>query len=123
KIPVKRVEVLCDQLHWKGLLEAGTTLPPSTWPCISIVNPTHKRAKELERCLRSLFVLDYPAQFLEIVVVDDATADETGSMLQHLVQEATTQGLKMRVVRHEKRQGAGISRNTGTEAARHDFIA
>ncbi len=77
-IPVKRVEALCNQLRWKGLLEAGPALPPATWPCVSIVIPSYNRAKELERCLYALFGLDYPVQCLEIIVVDDASTDETG---------------------------------------------
>ncbi|HEX9131380.1 MAG TPA: glycosyltransferase, partial [Ktedonobacteraceae bacterium] len=120
---VRRVETLCDQLRWRGLLEAGPLLPPSTWPCVSIVIPSYNRAKELERCLRSLFALDYPAGCLEIIVVDDASTDETCSVLQRLVKEAATHDLVMRVIYHEKRQGVGISRNTGAEAAQHDLIA
>ncbi len=122
-MPVKRVEAFCDQLRWKGLLEAGPALPPPVWPSVSIVIPTYNRAKELERCLRSLFALDYPAHCLEIIVVDDASTDETTTMLQHLLQEAAAQGLEMRVVHHTKQQGVGISRNTGAGAAQHDLIA
>jgi len=122
-MPFRRVETLCDQLRWKGLLEAGSTLPPPTWPNISIVIPTYNRAKELERCLHSLFALDYPAHCLEIIVVDDASTDETSSTLQRMVQEAAARGLEMRVVCHKQRQGVGVSRNTGAEAARHNLIA
>jgi mycofactocin system glycosyltransferase len=122
-IPAKPVEALCDQLRWRGLLEAGPPLPPPTWPCVSIVIPSYNRAKELERCLRSLFALDYPADRLEIIVVDDASTDETSSSLQRLVQEAATHDLEVRVVRHEKQQGVGNSRNTGAEAALYDLIA
>ncbi len=118
---IKRMEALCDQLRWKGLLEAGPALPPPAWPYVSIVIPTYNRAKELERCLRSLFTLDYPC--LEIIVVDDASTDETNRTLQRMAQEAAAHVLEMRVVRHEKRQGVGISRNTGTEVAQHDLIA
>jgi mycofactocin system glycosyltransferase len=118
---IKRVEALCDQLRWKGLLEAGPALPPPVWPYVSIVIPTYNRAKELERCLRSLFSLDYPC--LEIIVVDDASTDETSRTLQRMAQEAAAHGLEMRVVCHEKQQGVGISRNTGTEATQHDLIA
>src|SRR5258708_24834013 len=39
-IPVKRVEALCNQLRWKGLLEAGAAVPPPTSPPLSIVVPT-----------------------------------------------------------------------------------
>ncbi|HEY6284941.1 MAG TPA: glycosyltransferase, partial [Ktedonobacteraceae bacterium] len=122
-MPLKRIESLCDQLHWKGLLEAGPPLPPPTWPTVSIVIPSYNRAKELERCLRSLFVLDYPADCLEIIIVDDGSNDETSIMLQHLQQEATTYGLALRTLCHEKQQGAGISRNTGTEVAQYDLVA
>jgi mycofactocin system glycosyltransferase len=121
--PVEQVEVLCDQLRWKGLLEAGPPLPPPSWPCVSIVIPSYNRAKELERSLHSLFSLDYPADCLEIIVVDDASTDETGSMLQRLVKEAATHDLELREMRHEKQRGVGISRNTGAEAARYNLIA
>jgi mycofactocin system glycosyltransferase len=122
-MPVKRVEALCDQLHWKGLLEAGPVLPPPVWPHVSIVIPTYNRAKELERCLYSLFALDYPSHCLEIIVVDDASTDETAGMLQRKVQVAETHDLEMRVVRHAKRQGVGIGRNSGVETAKYDLIA
>src|SRR6266851_3788991 len=122
-IPVRRVEALCDQLRWKGLLEAGSTLPPPTWPNVSIVVPTYNRARELERCLRSLFALDYPAHCLEIIVIDDTSTDETSSMLRRMAREVAARGLETRVVCHEQRQGVGISRNTGAQAARHDLIA
>jgi mycofactocin glycosyltransferase len=122
-MPLKRIEALCDQLRWKGLLEAGPPLPPLTWPSVSIVIPSYNRAKELERCLRSLFVLDYPADCLEIIIVDDASNDETGMMLQHLQQETTAYGLAVRTLCHEKRQGVGISRNSGAEVAQYDLVA
>ncbi len=64
QLPIKKVEALCDQLRWKGLLESGPALPPPIWPCVSIVIPSYNRAKELERCLHSLFILDYPIQCL-----------------------------------------------------------
>ena len=122
-MPVRRVEMLCDQLRWKGLLEAGPALPPPEWPHVSIVIPTYNRARELEHCLHSLFALEYPAHCLEIIVVDDASTGETSSTLQRTEQEAALHGLEMRVIRHEQRQGVGISRNTGTEVAQHDLIA
>ena len=122
-MPVNRVETFCDQLCWKGLLEAGPPLPPPTWPCVSIVIPSYNRAKELERCLYSLFSLDYPANCLEIIVVDDASTDETGSMLQHLAQEVATHEQELHVIRHEKQRGVGISRNTGAEAAQYGLVA
>jgi mycofactocin glycosyltransferase len=122
-IPIKRIEALCDKLRWKGLLDSGSLLPLLVLPPVSIVVPSYNRAKELERCLRSLFVLDYPVDCLEIIVVDDASNDETGMMLQHLQQEATEYGFAVRTLRHEKRQGSGMSRNSGTEITQYDLVA
>ncbi len=123
QLPVKSVEALCDQLRWKGLLEAGSVLPPPRWPCVSIAIPSYNRAKELERCLRSLFALDYPVQCLEIIVVDDASTDETSNTLECMMQEAAMYGLSMRAVLHEKQQGVGVSRNTSAKVARYELLA
>jgi mycofactocin glycosyltransferase len=122
-MPIKLIEALCDQLRWKGFLEAGPLLPPLTWPSVSIVIPSYNRAKELERCLRSLFALDYSANCLEIIVVDDASTDETSGFLQRLGQEAATHDLAVQLLQHQKQQGVGIARNSGAEAAQYDLIA
>jgi mycofactocin system glycosyltransferase len=122
-IPLKRIETLCDQLRWNGLLDAGPLLSPHDWPPVSIVIPVYNRVKELERCLRSLLVLDYPAECLEIIVVDDASIDDTQTMLRIMLQEAGACGVVLRTLRHDNQLGPGKSRNTGTEAAHYDLIA
>ncbi len=122
-MPFKRVEALCDSLRWKSLLEAGPVDQPTTWPSISIVIPSYNRANELERCLRALFLLTYPHQLLEILVVDDASTDTTLTVLQSLIQEAETHNIELRSVRHIQRKGVAISRNTGADAAIYELIA
>lgn len=123
RLPVKRVEALCEQLCRKGLLEAGPTLPPQTWPCVSILIPSRNRAGQLERCLRSLLALDYPAHALEIIVVDDASTDETGTMLQRFIEETATHGWTIEVIRHPSQKGVGVGRNTAARAASHELLA
>lgn len=122
-MPLKRVEAMCDSLRWKSLLEAGPVASPTMWPTLSIVIPSYNRANELERCLRSLFLLEYPHDCLEILVVDDASTDTTSATLSALTQEAETHSIQLRSVRHVQRQGVAISRNTGVEAASYDLIA
>src|SRR2546421_4251675 len=123
RLPIKRVQALCEQLRWKGLLEAGPTPPPASWPSVSIIIPSHNRAGQLQVCLRSLCVLDYPVHCLEMLVVDDASTDGTPAMLAQVMQEFEAQGRVIRVVRHSFQQGVARSRNTGAEAARHDLLA
>jgi mycofactocin glycosyltransferase len=122
-LPVKRIETLCQQLRWKGLLEAGPARPPATWPGVSIIIPSHNRAYQLERCLRSLFALNYPADSLEIIVVDDASTDETSTILQQLLQEPIIQGKAIHIIRHADWQGVASSRNSGAEAAHYGLLA
>jgi len=122
-LPIRRVQTLCEQIRWKGVLEAGPTLPPATWPGVSIIIPSYNRANQLERCIKSLLGLDYTAQCLELIVVDDASTDETATMLQNLAQQAAAQGLAIQVIHHTSQQGVAKSRNTGAEAAHHDLLA
>jgi len=122
-MPLKRVEALCDSLRWKSLLEAGPVVAPTAWPSLSIVIPSYNRANELERCLHSLFLVEYPHSLLEIIVVDDASIDTTPTILHSLTQEAETRNIQLRNIRHVQRQGVATSRNTGVEAATYDLIA
>ncbi len=122
-MPLKRVEASCDSLRWKALLEAGPMVQPITWSTLSIVIPSYNRANELERCLRALFLLTYPHQLIEILVVDDASTDTTSAVLHSLIHEAETHNIELRSVRHIQRQGVAISRNTGAEVAKHELIA
>jgi mycofactocin system glycosyltransferase len=123
KLPLKRVHTLCEQMRWKGLLEAGPLLPPVNWPDVSIIIPSYNRARELRRCLQSLEALSYPSNCLEIIVVDDASSDETDTLMQKYMQEAGAKGRNVRVVRHAERRGVALSRNTGAETARYDLLA
>ncbi|MEO9057101.1 MAG: mycofactocin biosynthesis glycosyltransferase MftF, partial [Ktedonobacteraceae bacterium] len=116
----QRVQTLCEQLCAKGLLEAGLMLPPATWPHVSIIIPTHNRANQLERCLRSLYVLEYPIASLEILIVNDASTDETTTMLQRLIRETA---IPIRVLSHTTQQGVAICRNDGAEAACSTLLA
>jgi mycofactocin system glycosyltransferase len=46
-------------------------------PRVSVVIPVKDRAGELRNCLASLMQVDYPADRLEIIVVDDGSSDDT----------------------------------------------
>jgi GT2 family glycosyltransferase len=85
---------------------AGEPLP------ISVVIPAYRRPDMVERALRS--VQAQRRRPAEVIVVDDASGDETG---------ARAERFGARVIVHDENRGVGASRNTGIEAARHDWVA
>ena len=122
-LPVKRVEKLCQQLYWKGLLDTGPAISPETWPGVSIIIPTYNRARQLEQCLAALLNLDYPRDCMEIMVVDDASNDKTGAVLERFVRECNAKEVALHVVRHTRQMGVAIARNSGAEQARMEVLA
>lgn len=81
----------------------------------SVVIPTYNRAGLLSRALESALSQSLPAD--EILVVDDASTDNT---------KAVVEGLKvprLRYFRHQNRSGAAAARNTGIRASHGLYIA
>jgi glycosyltransferase involved in cell wall biosynthesis len=58
---------------------AGKAPDPRLWPMVSVVVPARNEAERVEKALRSLAILDYPA--LEVIAVDDRSADGTGDII------------------------------------------
>jgi glycosyltransferase involved in cell wall biosynthesis/predicted O-methyltransferase YrrM len=84
-------------------------------PDVTVVIPTCGRWHFLAQTLQS--ALGQEAVALEVVVVDDASADETPDRLADL------EDPRVRLVRHETRQGVARVRNDGIEAARGEWVA
>jgi cellulose synthase/poly-beta-1,6-N-acetylglucosamine synthase-like glycosyltransferase len=49
---------------------------------ITVIIPARNEASNIGHCLRSLLQQNYPAQLLEIIVVDDQSTDETALIVQ-----------------------------------------
>jgi N-acetylglucosaminyldiphosphoundecaprenol N-acetyl-beta-D-mannosaminyltransferase len=79
---------------------------------VSVVIPAYRRPEMIERALRS--VLAQRRLPAEIIVVDDASGDDTGGRAQ---------ALGATVLTHADNRGRGAARNTGLEAAHHDWVA
>jgi cellulose synthase/poly-beta-1,6-N-acetylglucosamine synthase-like glycosyltransferase/peptidoglycan/xylan/chitin deacetylase (PgdA/CDA1 family) len=80
---------------------------------VSIVVPAFNEAVGIERSVRSLAASDYPE--LEVIVVDDGSADGTADLVEALGLEA------VRVLR-QANAGKAAALNRGLAAARHDVI-
>jgi len=59
----------------------AATGEPGVWPCVSITIPVHNEAAVIARTLERLLELDYPAGRRQILVVSDASTDETDDIV------------------------------------------
>ena len=84
----------------------------------SIIVCTHNRASDLRMVLSELAALDYAADQFEVVVVDNASTDNT----QEVVRKARNAMAGLRSVR-EERIGLSHARNKGIANAKGEFIA
>ncbi len=87
-------------------------------PTWSIVICTHNRCHDLRETLEGLAGLDYPAGKFEIIVVDNASQDDTPGVV-----EAAKARLADLISLQEERLGLSHARNTGIARARGEFIA
>ncbi|MGH9158684.1 MAG: glycosyltransferase family 2 protein, partial [Vicinamibacteraceae bacterium] len=88
-----------------------------TRPRISVVVCTHNRARFLRDALRSVVDQDFPRPDYEVIVVDNASSDDTGQV----VADFRIHG-NVRYV-HEPTLGLNHARNTGWRAAEGEYVA
>src|SRR5687768_16190982 len=63
--------------------EAARFIDP---PLLSVIVPARNEAPHVATCLRSLLAQDYPN--LEIIVVNDGSTDDTGTLVAELAKES-----------------------------------
>ena len=75
-------------------------------PHVSFVLPTYNYAQYLPVCVRAILAQDYPN--FDIVIVDDASSDDTPEVARQLCQEDS----RVRYFRHEMNVGPVNNWNT-----------
>lgn len=84
-------------------------------PAVSIVIPTYNRAHLIERALRS--VLAQTFQDFEVLVMDDASTDDTAGVMARIGDP------RVRHIRSDRNLGPPAQRNRGLQNARAEFVA
>jgi mycofactocin system glycosyltransferase len=110
----EKIEFFLNDLVRKGFLEQTGISKMETLPSISIIIPVFNRAEDISACLDSLLILDYPKDKLEIIVVDDASTDDTPVAASHY---------PVQLIRNAENRQAPYCRNLGAEKARGDILA
>ena len=105
---------------YHSAIEHRPTAAARTGPRVSVVCSTHGRAALLPRLVAALTDQSLPAGSFELVVVDDASPDDTAAVLERLAAEAP---FAVRILRHPRNRGAAAGRNTGWRAAAAPVVA
>lgn len=111
-------------LFWRH--RQGEPVPaslPDAWPNVTVQLPIYNERHVVERLIAGAVALDYPADYLEIQVVDDSD-DETGDIVARLVNLYRSRGVDIVHCRRFHRGGfkAGALARA-TAVARGEFIA
>ncbi len=81
---------------------------------VTVIIPTYNRALKVCRAISSVF--DQTYKDLEIIVIDDASTDNTLESLKGF-------GESIKVIGHPENKGVSASRNTGIRVSRGRYIA
>ncbi len=84
-------------------------------PKISIIIPVYKTEKYLDECMKSVFSQNYPN--IEVILVDDGSPDNCPALCDKYAKNYDF----VKAV-HQKNMGLGLSRNTGLDAAKGEYV-
>ena len=56
-------------------------LPEGEYPTVSILIPAHNEEMVIVETIQSMIQLDYPKHKLEVVIINDNSSDQTGSII------------------------------------------
>lgn len=97
----------------------GSDIPGPDGPVVSVVVPTLNRLATLRKCLAALAL--QTCESYEVIVVDDASTDDTLGLLEAFGAEHPK--MTLRWLRNDKRRGANASRTRAIEAAAGRYVA
>ena len=89
-------------------------MPPE--PLVSVIIPVFNREDLISRAIESVLLQDYPDY--EIILIDDASSDNTVEKINKTINEG-----RIRLIKLNKRVGPAIARNIGIDLAIGTLVA
>ena len=84
-------------------------------PKVTVIIPTFNRSHLIRRSVES--VLNQTYKNFELIIVDDASTDDTVSSISRLEDD------RIKIIRHKRNTGAPKARNSGISASMGEYIA
>jgi len=78
--------------------------PPAVWPKVAVQLPLFNERRVVERLIDAVAALDYPADRLDLQVLDDST-DETTALAEAAVARHRARGVPIRLLHRDDRRG------------------
>lgn len=90
--------------------------PSDAWPTVTITVPVYNAGSRIRTTLTHLLELDYPRERVQLLVLSDASTDETDDV----VREFAAQGVEL--LRSPVRQGKTAAENAAVAVARGEIV-
>lgn len=87
---------------------------------VSVIIPIYGVERFIERCARNLF--GQTLKEAEFIFVDDATPDNSISLVSKVLEEFPERAQQVRIIRHPENKGLPAARNTGLAEAQGEYI-
>ena len=95
-------------------------MPVNKYPSLSVFFPAYNDAPALPSLVSAAFaLLEQRVEDFEVIVVNDGSQDDTGSVLEGL---RLRHGERLRIVTHERNRGYGAALRSGFDAARKELV-
>ena len=117
EINIQQIEFFLNDLTRKGFFELRgfPFIEDENLPFVSIIIPVRNRPEDISACLKSLEELDYPKEKKEIIVVDDASDDNTPETIRSFSE--------VRLIPLTEHCQASFCRNRAAQEAKGDILA
>ncbi|WPL14165.1 glycosyltransferase family 2 protein [Thiorhodovibrio litoralis] len=86
-------------------------------PVVSVIVPAYNRERSIDAAVAS--VLSQTYQEIEVIVIDDASTDDTTWKVERIIRKDG----RVRLIRLKCNQGGGSARNIGIDAAQGEIVA
>lgn len=117
--PLELIRYFTPFHEYVSMANAMTSSSRATRPLVSIMTPIYRVEDYVVRCVTS--VLEQTYSELELIVVDDASPDDSVSRLLDLL-AMHPRAEAVRLLRHPSNRGLAVARQTALSAARGSYL-